>query len=825
MGTGRRKIGKRQQLIHAGLLVLPALLMMLSPLAAAGEEAGAAGETGTDRLEAVTEAEAVVGDEFILGDEFAMGDEFAIGGEDAAAEDFIFGDEDVFEDESFIEDETEPEDLFDEPLEWEETILEEQEEKAAGASVTIEVYNRTINDWGPIALYSGCDASTNDRNYRLTKNGTTVGFVSIEWLKKNTGTGEYIKDNTEKFSEGKWRCDLLLNGVSASNIHDGSSGEGRINFAGFPDTTVWQGNGNSDGYVTYHTFFTVTDRINNFEVNLQGTMPETEVGAPATVPLLTAASGEDLEEKGISIKEVYWFEYPVDTDNWWNLPKLGSDARFGAGRYCFAVRITCSNPKYRLDEIWTSVRVNDSSVSNLSTILYDGSLLVAEMYTIDKLGTKDGIKYKALDSKAKTAAAIGTDSATLPADVVVPSQVTFRGETYTVTELDCTFMYSGAVTIQIPATVTTLKGDDDLGEGVFYECWHLKSVTFADGCPVTELGDSCFRGCGVLKQVKLPGSLKKINTYAFEMCKQLQSITIPAATEEIGIYAFAYCESMKEVIIPENSRLKKIGNRAFFSCDLLTELALPASLETIDVRAFAECSALSKVTFPKGSAIKTIADEAFGYNTGSKPIQLVYVEGDTAVKTVIDKYIAWAKGKGWSHVTTNLLSDIGTGVISAIASQVYTGKALIPKVSVTCKGRTLAEGTDYTLVRTNNINVGTATVTLKGKGAYGGTLQKTFDIIPKGTSLSKLTKGKKKIKVKWKTQKNQTDGYEIQYSTKKKFNKSVKTKKVTGAGKKSVTIKKLKARKKYYVRIRTWKKVGSKVYYSNWSKVKKVKTK
>ena len=53
----------------------------------------------------------------------------------------------------------------------------------------------------------------------------------------------------------------------------------------------------------------------------------------------------------------------------------------------------------------------------------------------------------------------------------------------------------------------------------------------------------------------------------------------------------------------------------------------------------------------------------------------------------------------------------------------------------------------------------------------------------------------------------------------------LKTKKVTGAGIKSVTVKKLKAGKLYYVRIRTWKKAGSKIYYSKWSKVKKIKTK
>ena len=101
----------------------------------------------------------------------------------------------------------------------------------------------------------------------------------------------------------------------------------------------------------------------------------------------------------------------------------------------------------------------------------------------------------------------------------------------------------------------------------------------------------------------------------------------------------------------------------------------------------------------------------------------------------------------------------------------------------------------------------------------------TLTIVPKGTSISKLKAGKKQFKVTWKKQKTQTTGYEVQYSTNKKFksgNKKVKIKKNKTT---SSTVKKLKAKKKYYVRIRTYKTVNGKKIYSDWSKVKNVKTK
>ena len=136
----------------------------------------------------------------------------------------------------------------------------------------------------------------------------------------------------------------------------------------------------------------------------------------------------------------------------------------------------------------------------------------------------------------------------------------------------------------------------------------------------------------------------------------------------------------------------------------------------------------------------------------------------------------------------------------------------------------MKKGTDYTVSYKNNKKVGTATITVTGKGNYTGTVTKTFKINPKGTSLKKLTKGKKQFKATWKAQKTQTTGYQIQYSTNKKFKSGNKTVKVKKNKTTSNTVKKLKAKKKYYVRIRTFKTVNGKKFCSGWSKVLSVKT-
>ena len=124
----------------------------------------------------------------------------------------------------------------------------------------------------------------------------------------------------------------------------------------------------------------------------------------------------------------------------------------------------------------------------------------------------------------------------------------------------------------------------------------------------------------------------------------------------------------------------------------------------------------------------------------------------------------------------------------------------------------------YCISFLDNKKVGTATVKINGIGSYTGTVRKSFDILPKTTKLVKVKGRKKSLVLKWKKQTVQTDGYEIRYSTSRKFS-SAKTKKLSVKNKKATgrTIKKLKAKTKYYVQIRTYKKVSKKKYYSAWS--------
>ena len=130
----------------------------------------------------------------------------------------------------------------------------------------------------------------------------------------------------------------------------------------------------------------------------------------------------------------------------------------------------------------------------------------------------------------------------------------------------------------------------------------------------------------------------------------------------------------------------------------------------------------------------------------------------------------------------------------------------------------------------NNKNVGTAKVIITGKNKYSGSITKTFRINPKGTSLSKLKKAKKGFKVSWKKQTGKMSskritGYQIQCSTSSKFASGNRTVNVKGYTKASGKITGLKAKKKYYVRIRTYTVTGGTTYYSAWSKAKSVKTK
>ena len=160
----------------------------------------------------------------------------------------------------------------------------------------------------------------------------------------------------------------------------------------------------------------------------------------------------------------------------------------------------------------------------------------------------------------------------------------------------------------------------------------------------------------------------------------------------------------------------------------------------------------------------------------------------------------------------------------------YTGKALKQKSFEIDLGPIYFTQKDFTITYKNNVNVGKATMILKGKGDLVGSTTLTFNIRPKGTTAKAPKKGKKSFTARWARQKTKMKkyritGYQVQYSTTKNFSSDVKNVYVKGYKKTSRKIKGLAKKKVYYVHVRTYMKVGGKYYYSTWSKTKAVKTK
>ena len=158
----------------------------------------------------------------------------------------------------------------------------------------------------------------------------------------------------------------------------------------------------------------------------------------------------------------------------------------------------------------------------------------------------------------------------------------------------------------------------------------------------------------------------------------------------------------------------------------------------------------------------------------------------------------------------------------AKASYTYDGKVKKPSVIAKDKnGKKIANSYYSVSYPSGCKKVGNYKVKITFRKPYSGSFTKTFTIIPKGTSVKSLNAPTKTLTVKWAKQTKETTGYQIQYTTDAKFKKSIKTKTISKNKTTSASLGNLKSKKKYYVRIRTYKKAGNAKYYSAWSKIKK----
>ena len=391
----------------------------------------------------------------------------------------------------------------------------------------------------------------------------------------------------------------------------------------------------------------------------------------------------------------------------------------------------------------------------------------------------------------------------------------------------------------------------------------IKNVEIPEG--IKTIGSRAFAGNRV-ETLKISDTVEKIDDYAF-WNNQMKELEIPGNVKTIGKYAFQRTQdsikaSIDKVVLHEG--LESIGKKAFYQT-LTSEcksIDLPTTVKVLDAAAFegnAKVTLISLVedqvnavgdyakVVAKGTAHEIVLVHKVTFNAGEGKADAETARTDKDGKlaelpgAARDGYTfeGWfTAAEGGDAVTADTVFDKDTtvfahwkkNVVSATPSvklstsaYTYNGKVKTPGVKVSVNGTVLTKDNYSVSYGKGRKNVGKYTVKVTLKNDYAGSKTVSFKINPKGTSIKHLKKGVRAFKPTWKKQTRQISGYQVQYSTKKNF-KSAKIKAVSSKKKSTWVIKK-KAHKRYYVRIRTYKKVGKAKYYSSWSSAKSVKTK
>ena len=323
-----------------------------------------------------------------------------------------------------------------------------------------------------------------------------------------------------------------------------------------------------------------------------------------------------------------------------------------------------------------------------------------------------------------------------------------------------------------------------VGEYVFKGCSSLESVIF-ENVALKKISVDMFSGCSALSSIALPDSVTEIEKYAF-FETGLRNIQLPEKLTLIGAYAFCNCKNLKQVQLP--SQLKELGDGAFSGCENLAQIQLPSQLNKLGGDAFRDCTSLDKIDIPAGlkqiesgtfcntgltsvtlhEGLTKIEDWAFHdclklkkiripksvTNIGGLALGIRYnsengaeevipggftVEGYTG--SAAERYVKrMHQCENLYHVfftdvkfvsiggQTTAVTNISKTKISALKTRAFTGKPLTQALTITYGSKKLVNGRDYTLTWKNNTNIGTASVTIKGKGKYNGSVTKKFRI-------------------------------------------------------------------------------------------------
>lgn len=314
---------------------------------------------------------------------------------------------------------------------------------------------------------------------------------------------------------------------------------------------------------------------------------------------------------------------------------------------------------------------------------------------------------------------------------------------------------------------------------------------------VTVIGESAFSGV-TATSVVLPEGVKRIDDYGFFGCKNLKSITLSKTMERIWYRAFSMCKSLTDVYYN--------GTKEQWA----------------------------KVTVLNGEDMgnQELFDAAFHYGTSADCANNKHSYKSTVTKATITSNGKIVKKCSVCGKTTT--TTVAKASSIKLSRNIFTTNGNVQRPSVTVydsKGKQLTYKKDFNVDYSNwsSKNVGRYTVTIKLIGNYSGTKTYPYYINPKPTAFVPSNKGgfkavSKGFTLKWNKQASQTTGYQIQYATKRDFSNAA-TITIANPNTTSKTIKGRAGNTRYYVRVRTYKKIGNGTFYSNWnSGVKSVVT-
>ena len=364
-----------------------------------------------------------------------------------------------------------------------------------------------------------------------------------------------------------------------------------------------------------------------------------------------------------------------------------------------------------------------------------------------------------------------------------------------------------------------------------------------------------YNGSSIVLNSEYHGYINRKNNTVTSPAKDV----IEALMKPYGNRVNLNCSSSVTIVAGQS---KNIGASSSTSGAVLTYKSTTPSICTVDKN--------GNVTALKtGTGYVTVTASANGYNSVSKDVKIVvskkslnnglitlsetsYVYDGTYKKpaaTVTFGGKVLQEGKDYTisyrnnlnvGVTTVIATGMGDytgytsknftitkramagGTVSVASSVSFTGSNITPSVTVKVAGRTLTNGTDYTVSYSNNKNVGTASVYVYGKGNYSGSLSAKFDIVPAKQQIQKLETKYKGFYIDW-AQKGSATGYDVAYSVNANMSGAV-SKHLTANKPDTLTVSGLAGDKTYYVRVRSYTNVNGKVYYGAWSDVKSIKT-